>query len=48
VIGVDIDGIKQLLGIWIQQTEGAKFWHGVLTELRNRAVATRCSSDATG
>lgn len=36
VIGVDIDGIKQVLGIWIQQTEGAKFWHGVLTELRNR------------
>ena len=36
VVGVDIDGIKQVLGIWIQQTEGAKFWHGVLTELRNR------------
>ncbi|WP_096291213.1 IS256 family transposase [Mycobacterium ahvazicum] len=36
VIGVDIDGIKQVLGIWIQQSEGAKFWHGVLTELRNR------------
>lgn len=36
VIGVDIDGIKQVLGMWIQQTEGAKFWHGVLTELRNR------------
>ena len=36
VIGVDVDGIKQVLGIWIQQNEGAKFWHGVLTELRNR------------
>lgn len=36
VIGVDIDGIKQVLGIWIRQTEGAKFWHGVLIELRNR------------
>lgn len=36
MIGVDIDGIKHVLGIWIQQTEGAKFWHGVLTELRNR------------
>jgi putative transposase len=36
VIGVDIEGIKQVLGIWIQQTEGAKFWRGVLTELRNR------------
>jgi transposase-like protein len=36
VIGVDVEGIKQVLGIWIQQSEGAKFWHGVLTELRNR------------
>jgi putative transposase len=36
VIGVDVEGIRQVLGIWIQQTEGAKFWHGVLTELRNR------------
>lgn len=36
VIGVDVDGIKQVLGVWIQQSEGAKFWHGVLTELRNR------------
>ncbi|MGV0636333.1 IS256 family transposase [Mycolicibacillus trivialis] len=36
VIGVDVEGVKQVLGIWIQQTEGAKFWHGVLTELRNR------------
>ena len=36
VIGVDIEGIKQVLGVWIQQSEGAKFWHGVLTELRNR------------
>lgn len=36
VIGLDVDGIKQVLGIWIQQSEGAKFWHGVLTELRNR------------
>ncbi|SOX51727.1 transposase, partial [Mycobacterium ahvazicum] len=36
VIGVDNDGIKQVRGIWIQQSEGAKVWHGVLTELRNR------------
>lgn len=36
VIGVDVDGIKQVLGVWIQHSEGAKFWHGVLTELRNR------------
>lgn len=36
VIGVDIDGIKQDLGVWIQQTEGAKFRYALLTELRNR------------
>jgi putative transposase len=38
VIGVDTDGIKHVLGIWVQSTEGAKFWLGVLTELRNRGV----------
>jgi putative transposase len=38
VVGVDLEGRKQVLGIWIQQTEGAKFWSGVLTELRNRGL----------
>lgn len=38
-VGVDIDGRKQVLGMWIENTEGAKFWAGVLTELRNRGVA---------
>jgi putative transposase len=38
VIGVDLDGIKHVLGIWVQSTEGAKFWLGVLTQLRNRGV----------
>ena len=37
-IGVDIDGSKQVLGMWIEQTEGSRFWAGVLTELRNRGV----------
>ena len=37
-IGVDVDGIKRVLGMWIEQTEGARFWAGVLTELRNRGV----------
>jgi transposase-like protein len=36
-IGVDVDGIKRVRGMWIEQTEGARFWTGVLTELRNRA-----------
>jgi putative transposase len=38
VLGVDTDGVKHVLGIWVQQTEGAKFWAGVLAELRNRGV----------
>jgi putative transposase len=38
VIGVDTDGYKHVLGIWIQSAEGAKFWMSVLTELRNRGL----------
>jgi putative transposase len=38
VVGVGVDGVKHVLGIWVQQTEGAKFWAQVCTELRNRGV----------
>jgi putative transposase len=38
VVGVRLDGHKEVLGIWISETEGAKFWLGVLTELKNRGV----------
>jgi len=37
-VGVDTDGVKHVLGIWVQSTEGAKFWLGVLAELANRGV----------
>jgi putative transposase len=37
-VGVDLDGIKHVLGIWVENTEGAKFWAGVCAELRNRGV----------
>jgi putative transposase len=37
-IGVDLDGVKHVLGIWVQAAEGAKFWAGVCAELRNRGV----------
>jgi putative transposase len=37
-VGVDLDGVKHVLGIWVQTTEGAKFWAGVCAELRNRGV----------
>jgi putative transposase len=38
VIGVDLDGYKHVLGIWITAAEGARFWAGVLAELRNRGL----------
>ena len=38
VLAVDVEGRKQVLGIWVQATEGAKFWLHVLNELRNRGV----------
>jgi len=37
-LGVTMDGHKELLGLWMSQNEGAKFWLGVLTELQNRGV----------
>ncbi|AEF42725.1 IS256 family transposase [Hoyosella subflava] len=37
-VGVDMDGIKHVLGTWVQATEGAKFWAGVCAELANRGV----------
>ena len=38
-VGVDMDGVKHVLGIWVQATEGAKFWASVCAELANRGVA---------
>ena len=38
-IGVNLEGIKEVLGLWMAQTEGAKFWLQVVTELKNRGVA---------
>lgn len=35
-IGIDMDGNKDVLGIWIGENESAKFWLTVLNELRNR------------
>src|SRR5690348_2171727 len=38
VLAIDLDGQKELLGMWMAQSEGAKFWLSVLTELQNRGV----------
>ncbi|RTR09075.1 IS256 family transposase, partial [Azospirillum griseum] len=37
-IGVRADGAKEVLGLWIEQNEGARFWLRVLNELKNRGV----------
>jgi len=50
-LGVNTDGQKELLGIWISQNEGAKFWLNVLTELKNRGledILIACVDGLTG
>lgn len=37
-IGITLDGVKEVLGMWVAENEGAKFWLQVVTELRNRGV----------
>jgi len=37
-LGVNLEGHKELLGMWLSENEGAKFWLSVLTELQNRGV----------
>src|SRR6266496_2432948 len=37
-IGVNGEGNKEVLGLWIEETEGAKFWLKILTEIKNRGV----------
>jgi putative transposase len=37
-IGINLNGTKEVLGLWVAQTEGAKFWLQIVTELKNRGV----------
>ena len=37
-LGINLEGYKELLGLWIGEHEGAKFWLNVLTQLKNRGV----------
>jgi transposase-like protein len=37
-LAIRLDGQKELLGLWIEQNEGAKFWMGIMNELKNRGV----------
>jgi len=38
IVGIDLEGNKEVLGLWISDTESAKFWVTVLNELKNRDV----------
>jgi putative transposase len=51
VIGIDLDGNKDVLGMWIGENESAKFWLSVLNELKNRGVQDiliTCVDNLTG
>ena len=37
-MGINLEGEKELLGLWIAETEGSKFWLSVFTDLKNRGV----------
>jgi len=50
-LGVDMEGQKELLGMWMAQNEGAKFWLAVFTELQNRGlkdIFIACMDGLTG
>ncbi len=50
-VGIPVDGQREVLGMWVQQTEGAKFWCGILEELRRRGVEdilVLCADGLTG
>jgi hypothetical protein len=46
-IGVSVEGEREVLGIWWQETEGAKFWLAVLNDLHHRGVAAATTCCAT-
>lgn len=50
-LGIDMEGKKDVLGLWISENEGAKFWLGNLTELKNRGMQDMliaCTDNLTG
>ena len=38
ILGINEEGIKEVLGLWVGASESAKYWMGVLNELKNRGV----------
>lgn len=50
-LGVNLNGLKDVLGLWISENEGAKFWLGNLTEMKNRGlqdILVACSDNLVG
>ncbi len=50
-LGINLDGLKDILGMWISENEGAKFWLNNLTEMKNRGlqdILVACSDNLTG
>ena len=47
-LGVTLNGNKELLGMWLSQNAGAKFWLAVLTELQNRGIKDLFSACVDG
>jgi hypothetical protein len=50
-LGVNLEGRKELLGLWLDETEGAKFWLSCLTDLKNRGpkdIFVACIDGLTG
>ena len=50
-LGIDLEGKKEALGLWMSETEGAKFWLGVTTELKNRGlqdILIACTDNLSG
>ena len=50
-LGIDLSGRKDILGLWISKNEGAKFWLGNLTEMKNRGMTDMliaCTDNLTG
>jgi len=50
-LGIDLSGRKDILGLWISENEGAKFWLSNLTEMKNRGMSDMliaCTDNLTG
>ena len=47
-VGVNLQGEKELLGLWLSVTEGATFWLSIVTELQQRGVRDCCGACVEG